>query len=82
MLKPEPHSPVVFEQGQRLSRPTLWELQREFFARQGVETWKQGTVPHYIMGGEKEGRLDLACATARPLSLTASPGGTRKGDHL
>jgi tetratricopeptide (TPR) repeat protein len=47
-IKPEPNSPVIFEQDQRLSHSMLWELQREFFARQGVEAWRQGTVPHYI----------------------------------
>lgn len=47
-ITPEPFTPVIFEQDQRLSRSMLWELQREFFARQGVEAWRQGTVPHYI----------------------------------
>jgi tetratricopeptide (TPR) repeat protein len=47
-ITPEPFSPVIFEQDQRLSHSMLWELQREFFARQGVEAWRQGTVPHYI----------------------------------
>jgi hypothetical protein len=40
-IKPEPHNTAIIEQDQRLSHSMLWELQREFFAR-------QGTVPHYI----------------------------------
>jgi hypothetical protein len=47
-IKPEPHNTAIIEQDQRLSHSMLWELQREFFARQGVEAWRQGAVPHYI----------------------------------
>ncbi len=46
--KPKADTHRVVEQNQRLSHSLLWELQREFFARQGVEAWRQGTVPHYI----------------------------------
>ncbi len=72
--KPEPNRPVIFEQDQRLSRSMLWELQREFFAR-------QGTLPHYIMGGGKGGRREIARAPAGQARLAAGPGGTRKGDN-
>lgn len=44
----EETSKVVLEQSQPLSRSLLWQIQRQYFERQGVEAWRQGTVPHYI----------------------------------
>jgi hypothetical protein len=41
-------APTVLERGERLSRSILWRLQRTFFERQGIEAWRQGTVPHYV----------------------------------
>lgn len=41
-------SKVVLEQSQPLSRSLLWQIQRRYFERQGVEAWRQGIVPHYI----------------------------------
>lgn len=38
----------VLEEKQRLSRSLLWQAQRRFFERQGIEAWRQGVVPHYI----------------------------------
>ena len=38
----------ILEQNQRLSHSLLWKFQRQFFERQGVEAWNQGTVPHYM----------------------------------
>ncbi|NET56060.1 MAG: tetratricopeptide repeat protein [Symploca sp. SIO2E6] len=43
-----PSKNVVIECNQRLSKSLLWRFQRNFFDRQGVEAWNQGTVPHYI----------------------------------
>ena len=40
--------PIVLEHEQPLSRSMLWQLQRAFFAQQGIEAWRQGTVPHYV----------------------------------
>ena len=74
-IKPEPHNTAIIEQDQRLSHSMLWELQREFFAR-------QGTLPHYIMGGGKGGRREIARAPAGQAGLAAGPGGTRRGDRL
>lgn len=39
---------VSLEKKQRLSRSILWELQRNYFKRQGIEAWRTGTVPHHI----------------------------------
>jgi tetratricopeptide (TPR) repeat protein len=39
---------IILEQGQRLSRSILWQLQRSFFERLGIEAWRLGTVPYYI----------------------------------
>jgi tetratricopeptide (TPR) repeat protein len=38
----------VLEEGKPLSQSILWKLQRNFFEGQGIEAWRQGTVPHYI----------------------------------
>ena len=40
--------PVVLEREERLSRSLLWNLQRGFFERKGIEAWRTNTVPHYI----------------------------------
>lgn len=39
---------IVLEEGRRLSQSMLWDIQRNYFEREGVEAWRQGTVPHYI----------------------------------
>jgi tetratricopeptide (TPR) repeat protein len=44
----EGHEPVILDEGKPLSRSILWKLQRNFFDGQGIEAWRQGTVPHYI----------------------------------
>ncbi|KPK35887.1 MAG: hypothetical protein AMJ65_17005, partial [Phycisphaerae bacterium SG8_4] len=36
------------EYPQRLSRSILWELQRRFFAAEGIDAWRKGVVPCYI----------------------------------
>ena len=41
-------TPYILEQGHRLSQSLLWKLQRKFFDQQGIEAWRQGTVPHYV----------------------------------
>lgn len=38
----------VIESGQRLSESVIWDLQRRFYAHQGIEAWKSGVVPSYI----------------------------------
>ncbi|MDH6097501.1 tetratricopeptide repeat protein [Anabaenopsis sp. FSS-46] len=46
------HNPTLthipLEQNQPLSQSLLWELQRNFFAQQGINAWNHNTVPHYI----------------------------------
>jgi tetratricopeptide (TPR) repeat protein len=44
--KQEKHAPI--DERQRLSRSVLWQLQRNYFERQGIEAWRAGTVPHHI----------------------------------
>lgn len=36
------------EEKQHFSKSLLWQLQRQFFEQQGIQAWRQGTVPHYI----------------------------------
>lgn len=36
------------EEKQHFSKSLLWKLQRQFFEQQGIQAWRQGTVPHYI----------------------------------
>lgn len=38
----------VLEEKQRLSNSLLWQAQRHFFERQGIDAWLQRIVPHYI----------------------------------
>lgn len=45
---PEDEARYVLDENQRLSRSVLWRLQRQFFDRQGAQSWTEGTVPHYI----------------------------------
>jgi tetratricopeptide (TPR) repeat protein len=44
----EDDKPIILEEGKSLSQSILWKLQRNFFEGQGIEAWRQGTVPHYI----------------------------------
>jgi len=44
----EGDEPVILDKGKPLSQSILWKLQRNFFEGQGIEAWRQGTVPHYI----------------------------------
>jgi hypothetical protein len=39
---------MILEAGQRLSRSRLWQLQRNYFAKQGLGAFSSATVPHYI----------------------------------
>lgn len=38
----------VVERDVRLSRSRLWDLQRRYFDREGVEAWRTNTVPHHV----------------------------------
>src|SRR5687767_13921919 len=38
----------VLEEKLRLSQSLLWQAQRHFFERQGIEAWRHRIVPHYI----------------------------------
>lgn len=38
----------LLEANQRLSSSVLWQLQRTYFERQGIEAWRSGSVPHHI----------------------------------
>jgi len=39
---------VVLEKQKRLSESLIWGFQRAAFEEQGIENWRQGTVPHYV----------------------------------
>jgi len=39
---------VILESGARLSQSLLWKLQRNYFAKTGIDAWGSATVPHYI----------------------------------
>lgn len=38
----------ILEQDQRLSDSILWQILRNFYARQGLNAWQDSTVPHYV----------------------------------
>ena len=39
---------VLLQEGKRLSESLIWQLQRNYFDRQGITAWSTGTVPHHI----------------------------------
>jgi len=39
---------LPLEANQRLSTSLLWQLQRNYFERYGIEAWRSGAVPHHI----------------------------------
>jgi tetratricopeptide (TPR) repeat protein len=45
---PTEKAEVILEEGKPLSQSILWRLQRNFFEEQGIEAWRQGTVPYYV----------------------------------
>lgn len=45
---PATDTKFTLDQNQRLSASLLWQLQRNYFEQQGIEAWRQGSVPHYI----------------------------------
>ena len=47
MLIADQISPSL-ETNERLSRSLLWQLQRNYFERHGIEAWRSGAVPHHI----------------------------------
>jgi tetratricopeptide (TPR) repeat protein len=48
MKEGKPTSRLALENHQPLSRSILWELQRRFFAAEGIDAWRRGVVPCYI----------------------------------
>jgi len=43
-----PEAGFLVEPETRLSRSLLWEAQRRFFGRQGIDAWRRGIVPSYV----------------------------------
>lgn len=41
-------SGYVIQEGVRLSESMIWELQRAYYDREGIDAWKSGVVPSYI----------------------------------
>lgn len=39
---------IVLQEPVRLSRSVLWQLQRRYFAEQGIDAWRSDTVPSYV----------------------------------
>lgn len=46
----------VIEKQQPFSKSKIWELQRQYFEKAGIEAWRQGTVPHYITSNPVTGK--------------------------
>jgi len=75
---PNPDQSYLLEQSQRFSKSLIWDLQKKFYARQGIEAWRQGVVPHYITNNhyiaDSYARLVLAflrdCQNAGTLDAT------------
>ncbi len=39
---------IFLESNKRLSQSLLWQIERNYFDRQGIKAWNTGTVPHYV----------------------------------
>ena len=39
---------ILLESNRRLSQSLLWQIERNYFDRQGIKAWNTGTVPHYV----------------------------------
>ncbi|MGK7890530.1 MAG: hypothetical protein AB4042_14460 [Leptolyngbyaceae cyanobacterium] len=48
MIYPPSRTNTTIETHQPLSQSLLWQLQRNFFAQQGINAWNHNTVPHYV----------------------------------
>jgi len=46
--EPPGEAAFLVEPETRLSRSLLWEAQRRFFVRQGIDAWRHGIVPSYV----------------------------------
>ena len=38
----------ILEADRRFSQSLIWELERNYFQKQGINAWNSGTVPHYV----------------------------------
>jgi hypothetical protein len=48
------HTPRhVLERRRPFSQSALWDLQRRYFAERGVEAWRRGEVPHYVVSNPR-----------------------------
>lgn len=47
MSESDPNHTII-EENQQFSQSLIWQLQRKFFAQQGIHAWRDGIVPHYI----------------------------------
>jgi len=45
---PNPTNPHIIAADQRLSHSLIWQIQREYFLRQGMKAWQDDVVPHQI----------------------------------
>lgn len=41
-------APSVGDRPTRLSESPLWQAQRDFFVKQGIEAWRQNIVPSHV----------------------------------
>ena len=46
--QPETAFTILLEKEKRLSDSLLWQAQRRYFERTGIEAWRSGAVPYYV----------------------------------
>lgn len=68
---------TILEQGRPLSQSLLWQLQRDFFERQGIAAWSQVNVPHYITSNPfiAQAYARVVCAFLRDCRAADGAGG-------
>lgn len=67
-----PEATVVIEEGRRLSESLIWDLQRRFYAREGLSAWKPKAVPFYITSNSFTARAYARTVTGFLRDLVAA----------
>ena len=65
----------LLEAKQRFSRSLVWQLQRAYYQRRGVDAWRTGEIPHYVTSNPTVANAyaEIVFATARDCPSTDEP---------
>lgn len=82
--RPNSELRLILEQGVRLSRSLLWQMQRRFYLDRGINAWSQGEIPQYVTTNPVMGRAyaQLYMAWLRDLVARRSEAGFDPGQPV